>query len=276
MLRKLLKYDMKAILKLWWIAAVASAAFAVLGGFCIKIIDTKYTSYIFMEGVATLGLMLAFMGFGAFVLATTVLIFVRFYKNFFSDEGYLTFTLPVKRSSLLNSKLISATIISLMTTLCLMFDIYLMLGVAYPDDVFTIKLFKNVFELFLDVFDVLGIYTFIYMIEAVIGYVLLVVCGILSIYVCITSASCIARRVKFLVALGFYYAYNSVLTFIAQLLLFDGSIIRIASLIDELGEGASMFGYAVLFLALIAALAVITAAFYTFEGYLLRRRLNLE
>ena len=39
----------------------------------------------------------------ASAVVTELLVFVRFYKNFFTDEGYLTFTLPVSRKDLLLS-----------------------------------------------------------------------------------------------------------------------------------------------------------------------------
>ena len=42
----------------------------------------------------------------------------RYYKNFFSDEGYLTFTLPVKTGHLLGSKVISAVLWMLFVLLC--------------------------------------------------------------------------------------------------------------------------------------------------------------
>ena len=41
---------------------------------------------------------------------TLIFVFIRYYKNFFTDEGYLTFTLPVKRSTLLNAKTVNAMI----------------------------------------------------------------------------------------------------------------------------------------------------------------------
>ena len=42
----------------------------------------------------------------ASLAVTFILIILRFYKNLMSEEGYLMFTLPVKTSQLINSKLI--------------------------------------------------------------------------------------------------------------------------------------------------------------------------
>ena len=276
MLRKLLKYDTRAIGKFWWIAAVASVALAVLGGVCVNVLDVEYTSYTFMPAIATIGMMIVIMGFGAFSLITMILIFVRFYKNFFSDEGYLTFTLPVKRSQLLKSKLISATGFVLLTDLCLGIDFIVMMAVAYPEKVFSIKLYRDIALFIKELFHQFGPYTIIYALEILVGFVLVTVCSILAIYVCITFAAVIARRVKFLVALGFYYAYSMVLSFMFEILIFDGSVFRIINWIGDLGADWGKLAFAVLFLGLVAIAALCCAAFYTLEGYLLRKRLNLD
>ena len=104
MLRKLLKYDLKAIFKFWWI---------VFGGFCDNILNTyegdAWSVYLMMSMGSLSGTFLNL----ALPVVTFVLIFIRFYKNFFTDEGYLTFTLPVSRRKLMLSKIISGT-----TALC--------------------------------------------------------------------------------------------------------------------------------------------------------------
>lgn len=71
--------------------------------------------------LAFVGVMLIFIiGSAAAAIATEVLGVVRFYKNMYSSEGYLTFTLPVNNHEHLISKLIahaSCSIISLLVVL---------------------------------------------------------------------------------------------------------------------------------------------------------------
>lgn len=95
MFAKLLKYDLRAVFKYWWMAAVASAIIAALGGICISIVNVDYTKYGALQTIATLGIVLAVIGIVIFFTLSEILVLVRFYKNFYSDEGYLTFTLPV-------------------------------------------------------------------------------------------------------------------------------------------------------------------------------------
>ena len=102
MLKKLLKYDLKAVFKYWWIAAISTLGLSVLGGFAVTVLrDTVSTEPekkvpIILEILSSIALPLVYLGFIALGILTVIMIFARYYKNFFSDEGYLTFTLPVK------------------------------------------------------------------------------------------------------------------------------------------------------------------------------------
>ena len=41
MLKKLLKYDLKFIFKLWWIAAAVCFLLSIAGGFCIELLSSS-------------------------------------------------------------------------------------------------------------------------------------------------------------------------------------------------------------------------------------------
>lgn len=65
------------------------------------------------------------------ILITFVISFVyilmRFHKNYFTDEGYLMFTLPVNTKSLLFSKLITAFLWSLLNIVIVLFSLFVIL-----------------------------------------------------------------------------------------------------------------------------------------------------
>ena len=135
MLKKLLKYDLRAVFRLWWVMAISSLGLAVIGGICLHTligvgVDERST---IITIVAALGMLATVIGLSAFLVVTVILIYVRFYKNFFTDEGYLTFTLPVKRSQLLNSKLITTFIATAATELMLILDVILILAIGLPN-----------------------------------------------------------------------------------------------------------------------------------------------
>ncbi|MBZ6004431.1 MULTISPECIES: hypothetical protein [Paraclostridium] len=132
MLGKLLKYELKS-----------TAKFFVPMYFAILAITTLNTIFIrknvFIEAQGIINMVIG----GLFIAITTltiVIIVKRFKKNLLGDEGYLMFTLPVKSSSLILSKYISALIWVLLT----------MIVTAMAVIIYSNALFTNVGGLFGD------------------------------------------------------------------------------------------------------------------------------
>ena len=112
MLAKLLKYDFKAMFKiflpLWGVLLVVSGVNRLISGSPLAEGGGMgiFTSLL---GVMYVLLIMAVM------VVTTVIIIARFYQGLLKDEGYLMFTIPVKPWQLLASKLISAMVISIIS-----------------------------------------------------------------------------------------------------------------------------------------------------------------
>ncbi len=108
MLGKLMKYDMKYMARvLPWIylgAGVLSGIVALLSAISIKSGTDVFLTYAILTAIPL------FLTIAAISVCSTVFMMVRIYKNMFSDEGYLTFTLPVKKSSIIWSKLLTGAI----------------------------------------------------------------------------------------------------------------------------------------------------------------------
>ena len=136
MLKKVIRYDFKAILKYWWIAALSSFVLACVGGGCTEILNSEKELTEAVYVLSMLGIVLVIISFVAFFILSEILVFLRFYKNFFTDEGYLTFTLPVKRSQLLSSKLITSCIVLIATGIILMIDIGIIAVIDLRKDIF--------------------------------------------------------------------------------------------------------------------------------------------
>ena len=87
MLRKYLKYDFKAVLPIWWIAAVVLGGLSVLAGVCARILAVKDWENFAGIPWEIFGIILFVMGIGAFSVITYVLVYLRYFNNFFGDEG---------------------------------------------------------------------------------------------------------------------------------------------------------------------------------------------
>lgn len=111
MLGKLLKYDFASMAKPLGILQLIAIGMAVVAtacgfvGYWISEMDSGHLELI--TALAFMGVGFGFIGLVCLVPATFVIVLHRFYSNFFTDQGYLTFTLPAKVSELLWSKVIS-------------------------------------------------------------------------------------------------------------------------------------------------------------------------
>ncbi len=106
MLGKLMKYDMKYMARILpWL---------YLGAFCLSLLCSVFFLFMpdgFLLEIGTMIIMyVGAMFVETLVIMTAVFIIMRIYRSLFSDEGYLTFTLPVKNSTVINAKILTGAI----------------------------------------------------------------------------------------------------------------------------------------------------------------------
>jgi len=131
MFGKFLKYDFTHYLKLWTVGAATALIMAAVGGFCQSQSPWLYrTDRVFLGLMFTLITVVSVVSIIAFSLLSTVLVCMRYAKNCFSDEGYLTFTLPAKRSTIFNAKLTGGIIYYIMTLIITICAFAIFLGLA--------------------------------------------------------------------------------------------------------------------------------------------------
>ncbi len=114
MFRKLMKYDNRSLRKLLLpIYGVSAAASFVVGlmGWLLTLFDSESISMPFIIEIAA-EMLSGFSSLlvGAALYGTVIILAYRYHRNFNTDEGYLTFTLPVKVDSLIWSKLLSGLV----------------------------------------------------------------------------------------------------------------------------------------------------------------------
>lgn len=72
--------------------------------------SVPFTFYKIVSGISSLVTILYIVMIVVVLIATILFILIRFYKNYYTDEGYLMLTLPVSSKSLILSKLFAALI----------------------------------------------------------------------------------------------------------------------------------------------------------------------
>lgn len=275
MLKKLLKYDLKSVFKYWWIAAVTTFCLSFAAGGCITVLRSEKELPTVVNILSGFTVFLVIAAFCVFSVLSAVFVFFRFYKNFFTDEGYLTFTLPVKRSSLLNSKLYMGGIVEFATVFTLGINFLTMILIGYGDKIFTEKFIRKIIELVKDIVDQFGVYTALYILEMLLIFVLIIVFSVLLLYVCITLASMISKKAKVITAIGIYYGVNMIVSFVFQIFTLFGYS-GIAERFAKLDINVLKPTLALTILGIMVAISVFCAMLYTLQYWMLDRKLNLS
>ena len=291
MLGKLLKYDLKATFKYWWILAITSFGASIFGGVCFNVFyntmneaETVSGPEAFFSILAMLGFIMTIIVLAAFIVVSEIFIYIRFFKSFFSDEGYLTFTLPVKRHQLLTSKLLMAFITEFCTVTLYVIEMGIIFSFVFSNmlnelglDTYTelFSFFSELGKLIFTAENALSIiFLLIYLLEMLIIYVLSASFMILVTFACITFGAIVAKKHKVLAAIGIYYLVSSTLSSIASVVML-ATTMGLPYWFDSLTPNAAMGVVALAFLVIIAFLAAVTLLLYMLVLWLLDKKLNL-
>lgn len=132
MLGKLFKYEWKGFRFPLLIMLIVLIGTTILTCGIIVGIDPKYDDAVVGFSVMSLvfSLLLYYFGIIGCSLGVILIIAIRFYKTCYSDQGYLTHTLPVSTQKLLNVKIISSFAMVLLTTLATVVTVFIILNVG--------------------------------------------------------------------------------------------------------------------------------------------------
>lgn len=278
MLKKLLKYDFSAVIKLWSLGALAVLLLSAGGGLCIRILSSNRPLHGIINLVAGLGTFLSVLSVVAFSILTFILLAMRYYKNFFTDEGYLTFTLPVKLHTVINSKLIMVFSMLILTGIVTSLSSTIMQAIGNEYFVENMKDFFKGMGSFFQMAEEAGMlgWAIVYVIEALLIMFFSSLFSVLFLGCCITFGSVVAKKAKVLASIGIYYGANWIFSVVTMIFMVFGMMafgawVDGANLSDQ--QIAQLVG--LLLFGIIALLGMLSSLLYTLQYRLLDRKLNL-
>ena len=265
MLRKLLKYDLRANIKLFlfiW------PAMLLLAGLQRLLLELPVNDFLGRRliGLLTGAMVLAMI---AVVVLCFVICVIRFYSGLLRREGYLMFTLPVKPSQLLFSKFLSAMLTLLLTCMLSYFCIALIIS-GLTGTVWSVMFdFSRLFG------QPLGVGS---LILGALNALATIANMLLRVY----FVSCLGhlfRRARIFMSLLFFYVIGIVMQIVSMLMM---TFVNLTpdSLANSLfkwfntmsfNESMSLFLGSVLLVN-----AAIACVYYFVSEVILRKRLNLE
>ena len=295
MLKKCLKYDLAAVFRILWILLIIMLGAVLAAGVSMRVCiesaqflgtEPHDPSPIIMFPVI-LGVFGGyFSAIGCFIAAVgcatvcSILTYWRVYSNFFTDEGYLTFTLPVKRSTLYLSKVITAAIVELSTGLLFVLGIALILLVAPPTEdgaLLNPIVYTGLADLLGEAWKLVGGWMILWIVAAL--PIPLLACLFTSgmTMLCITVGAVIAKKHKLLAAIGIYYGVTTVLSFVGQLIMtfLSGGMVGIFGFAFDAGMTPAGLTVTAVLVAVSAITACIGVTLHFITVHLVEHRLNL-
>ncbi len=261
MLKKLLKYEIKATARTFLPIYLVLILFGVINCFSVSPGEFGVPAAITMS-------LYVFILIGTFV-TTLIVMIQRFYKNLLNDEGYLMFTLPAQIWQHIVSKLLVSL---LWTVLSTFFAILSILIISMRE--FSLSSFVQAISLlYEEIYSVLGSGVNILAIQVPICIAIFLIANILMIYVSISIGHLLNRH-RIMASIGAYFGIYTILqitlpTLIIKLYGDDLFVVKTAPS-EVLAFVQSLF-----WLGIITG-TILSAIFFFITNYILSRRLNLE
>ncbi|MDE7285144.1 MAG: hypothetical protein K2N85_16410 [Lachnospiraceae bacterium] len=293
MLGKLFKYEWKGFRFPILIMLIVLVGTTALTCGVLLSINPQYDDAFrgFSVSSLILSIFLYYFGIIGCSLGVVLVIAIRFYKTCYSDNGYLTHTLPVSTQKILNVKIISSFIAVMLMTLAVAATMFIIINVGI-NHIVSIALteegyknFRNIEEARREFFkefssffgsfkDVFGISLGSYIAYMIVYYIIAAISNIVTVLGCVSLGQLYAKHR----VIGAIIAYF-VVQFIMQILMRFAMIPMYGRMMSKVGshEKTTIFGFMMPTMNLILLLLVIMAVImYLINLYMMTKKLNLE
>ncbi len=269
MVKKLLKQELSYYLRHLSAVFIVLLGVALMGRF-VRFFESEGAGYALLNGSATAAL---FIGSYAALILTTIFCIIRFFKNLFGSEGYLTLTLPASEGQHLFAKLIGAMAANLATFLVIIaaFNLF------YAGE-WTVEVWKSLLYLTDFIAELAGVDFGVYVIEILILLPISAAAGYLTYYVCICMGQTL-RRGRIIAAIGIYYGLNLLLQILMTVLILVCSTYRVElgliPALEWIETNPIAFIHVFLFISIVIN-ALWGGLCFGLSRRIMRRKLNLE
>lgn len=210
-------------------------------------------------------------------VATMIIICAYFSKNFLGDEGYLTFTLPVKTNRLVASKLICGMLWMIINfvVICIAGLLYCNFGLAYKG-----VINMDVLGIFGQMFSGIGelskyVSVPLLIVEVLLWLLTTLAAGIMEIYFAIIVGGQVAKKHKAFAGIGILLLINFLVGIVKNAFrLFSVGTGSLNLLFSSNWNGGALFQYTIWMDMAIAILLAV--GFFIWSSYILNKKLNLQ
>lgn len=291
MLGKLIKHEWKSTYKICGALLLFMVATTVLAGLSFHtpmwrvIFEEKYqTGFVPtpLDFAGLMSLMFYILSMVGVVWGIIIYLGVHFYKSMYSEEGYLTHTLPVTSHQLLAGKLLIAGIWYLLVLLVMILSIlslvFALFGVAFNAQTQGMSLWRFLSENMGQIMSELHRIFDFNVTGQIIMYIAMLVFGsftsIMSLYGAVTLGQLFAKH-RVMMSIVSYFAISMVTQIVTSIVTMPVTIASTRRMIEHPGTVTTMptVPTSLISLAVSIGLAVVL---YFVSNYIITRKLNLE
>lgn len=266
MLGKLLKYEVKATARIFLPLYGLVLVLAVINRIFLPL------NAEFFNIPRVISMTVYVMLIVAVFVMTLVVTIQRFYKNLLGDEGYLSFTLPVKAHSHIDTKMVVTLMWAALSLLVSGASV-----VIIAADANLLTRFSEFCRGVAELYSLYGLHAHLIVFEILVLCILGFLTSVLQIYASISVGN-LAGRHKLLAGFGAYIGFGVVMQILSSILV-NAFGETIAAYFRSFSYSSAYYPPAPVEIALLGIFlytAVFFTAFYFLTNWMLSRKLNLE
>ena len=271
MVKKLYKYEFASLARILLPINLTVVAISALGRILMAF-ESDSIAYRMLRGSFIFAIIASFI---VSAILTTILCIVRFYKNLFGAEGYLSHTLPVSPGQHIFVKLTTAVLFYFLNTISILGALAILTSGEFLVEI--LHAMAYLLDQFLILLPVHGV---AYLIEIAILEVVTILYGMLLYYVCIAIGQR-SKKNRILKAVAAYYLYYLITQTLATAVIIIVTMLGIAEIInfEMIYTWIADHSYLTVHLSLwfnILLYATLSVVGFSFTKNTLKYKLNLE
>ena len=269
MIKKLFKHELASYMRTWLPIQLIVLGIALLGRF-VQFFEADTTAYGIIFGSSVTVYVLSVI---VSLVLTSIVCIVRFYKNLFTGEGYLSFTLPVTPAQHILIKMFASLTVEIGSFIVVLASV----GIITSGEVFT-EIIKALAYISDTAIEASGAHFPLYVIELIVIMITSSLTGTLLVYGCIALGQTFNKsRIGW--AVGIYFIYymikqilGTVISTVFTLFYDKLPIDNIATWVDSNPYATFHIAFGIAILWNLAAAAI----YYAVTYFVIKRKLNLE
>lgn len=277
MVRKLFKHEILAYLRIWIPMQIILQSAALLLRL-LQFISSDNRVYDIVEGTSIFAYVMSLIvSFGLIYVFSIV----RFYKNLFTNEGYLSFTLPVTTSQHIFVKLITSVMFTIMTIIGMLISFIILTAGDLLFEIVRAVAYvgRDFFAAIAEVnANIIGHLVF-YVIEFGLLMLIATMAGMLLMY-CFISIGQTFRKNRIVGAIVVYFIYTIIVQFIGSIFSVIFTIVLAnSSFVDWINKVMNDHPFETIhaFFAIFILIELIMGAIYfAVSHFVISKKLNLE